>query len=135
MPRATRIRSLVMSVSLVFAAIAGVIHVAFFALESFLFTKPPGRKIFGTTEADAETMKFLAFNQGFYNLFLAIGCFVGIALIAGGTRAEAGRALVMFTCASMIGAAAILATGGKKLVRGVIMQGAPPLVALVTMLV
>jgi len=116
-----------MSVSSIFAAIAGVIHVAFFVLESFLFTKPAGRKIFGTSEADAETMKFFAFNQGFYNLFLAIGCFYGIA------RGE--RVLVIFTCACMVGAAAILATGGKKLLRGVVMQGAPPLVALVTMLV
>lgn len=115
-----------MSAWTILAAIAGVIHVAFFVLESFLFTKPAGRKIFGTSEADAETMKFLAFNQGFYNLFLAIGTFVGIAL--------GQRVLVVFTCASMVGAAAILATGGKKLIRGVIMQGAPPLVALLTML-
>ena len=123
-----------MTISLVFAAIAGVIHVGFFALESFLFTKPAGRKIFRTTEADAETMKFFAFNQGFYNLFLAIGCFVGIGLVASASRVEAGRALVMFTCASMVGAAAILVTGGKQFARGVIMQGAPPLIALVTLL-
>jgi len=121
-----------MTLSLVFAALSALIHVAFFVLESFLFTKPPGRKIFGTTEADAETMKFLAFNQGFYNLFLAVGCFVGIALSVGG-RPE-GRALVLFTCASMVAAAGILATGGKKLLRGVVMQGAPPAVAIVTSL-
>ena len=115
-----------MSLWAIFAGLAGVIHIAFFVLESFLFTKPVGRKIFGTSQADAETMKFFAFNQGFYNLFLAIGTFAGIAL--------GHRVLVIFTCASMVGAAAILATGGKKLIRGVIMQGAPPLVALVLML-
>jgi putative membrane protein len=116
-----------MSVSIIFAAIAGVVHVLFFVLESFLFTKPAGRKIFKTSEADAETMKFFAFNQGFYNLFLAIGTFAGIAL--------GQRVLVIFTCASMVGAAAVLATGGTKLIRGVIMQGTPPLIALITMLV
>ena len=112
-----------MRLSFVAAAIAAVIHVGFFALESFLFTKPVGRKIFRTTPADAETMKFFAFNQGFYNLFLAIGCAVGIAL--------AIEPLVMFTCASMVGAAAVLATGGKQFLRGVALQGVPPLVALV----
>lgn len=114
-----------MAVWAIFAGLAGVIHIAFFVLESFVFTKPAGRKIFGTSEADAETMKFFAFNQGFYNLFLAIGTFAGIAL--------GHRVLVIFTCASMVGAAAILATGGKKLIRGVIMQGAPPLIALIMM--
>ena len=114
-----------MSVWAIFAGLAGVIHIAFFVLESFLFTKPAGRKIFGTSAADAETMKFFAFNQGFYNLFLAIGTFSGIAL--------GHRVLVIFTCASMVGAAAILATGGTKLIRGVIMQGAPPLIALILM--
>lgn len=115
-----------MSLSYVAAAIAAVVHVGFFALESFLFTKPVGRKIFATTPADAETMKFFAFNQGFYNLFLAIGCFVGIAL--------AIRPLVIFTCASMVGAAAVLATGGTRFLRGVALQGVPPLVALVSVL-
>jgi putative membrane protein len=122
-----------MSISSIAAALAGIIHIGFFVLESLLFTKPAGRKVFGASEADAETMKFLAFNQGFYNLFLAIGCFVGIALVTTG-KTDAGRALLFFTCASMVGAAAILATGGKRFIRGVIMQAAPPLVAIVTMI-
>lgn len=115
-----------MSLSFVAAGIAAIVHVGFFALESFLFTKPVGRKIFGTTPADAETMKFFAFNQGFYNLFLAIGCAAGIALSI--------KPLVIFTCASMVGAAAVLATGGAKFLRGVALQGVPPLVALVGLL-
>jgi putative membrane protein len=93
---------------------------------------PAGRKIFGTTAADAETIKFMAFNQGFYNLFLAVGCFVGVGLLASG-RTEAGRAIVAFACACMFGAACVLATGGKRMVRGVLMQGVPPLVALVAL--
>ena len=122
-----------MSLSLVAAALAALVHVGFFVLESFLFTKPAGRKIFGTSAADAERMKFFAFNQGFYNLFLALGCAVGIGLSVSG-RSDAGRALVTFTCASMVAAAAILATGGKRFARGVVAQGLPPLVALAAML-
>ncbi len=115
-----------MGLSVIAAALAATVHVGFFALESFLFTKPIGRKIFSTSAADAETMKFFAFNQGFYNLFLAIGCFAGIALSM--------RPLVIFTCASMVGAAAVLASGGKRFLRGVALQGIPPLVALAALL-
>jgi len=77
-----------MSVWAIFAGLAGVIHIAFFVLESFLFTKPAGRKIFKMSEADAETMKFFAFNQGFYNRSLAIGVLAGIAP---GQRAGSAR--------------------------------------------
>ena len=48
-------------------------HIGFFVLESFFWDKPLGRKIFRQSEAMASTTKVLAFNQGFYNLFLAAG--------------------------------------------------------------
>jgi putative membrane protein len=119
---------------LVAASLAALMHVGFFLLESVLWTKPAGRKIFGTTEADAETIKFMAFNQGFYNLFLAIGTVVGVYFLATG-KPETGKPLVGFACACMVGAAFILATGGAKFARGVIMQGTPPLVALIGLFV
>lgn len=115
------------------AGVAAVVHVGFFVLESFLFTRPAGRAVFGTSAADAETMSFLAKNQGFYNLFLAIGCAAGIVL-GRGAQHEAGRALVVFTCASMVGAAAVLATGGRRFARGVVLQGSAPLLALASLL-
>jgi putative membrane protein len=122
-----------MILTLGLAALAAVVHVAFFVLESFLFTKPAGRKVFGTTAADAETMKFLAYNQGFYNLFLAVGCAVGIGLVVSG-RSEAGRAMIAFACATMVGAAAVLGSGGRKYARGVVVQGGPALAALLAVL-
>jgi putative membrane protein len=118
---------------IVAASIAALAHVAFFVLESILWTKPAGRKVFGTTEAEAETVKFMAFNQGFYNLFLAVGCVVGVGLLASG-RPE-GKPLVTFACACMLGAACVLATGGAKYFRGVGMQGLPPLVTLIALYV
>ena len=59
-------------VGLVLAAAAAAFHVFIFALESLRWTEPETRKIFGVaSEADAVTIKQLAFNQGFYNLFMA----------------------------------------------------------------
>lgn len=119
---------------LVAASIASLMHVGFFVLESLLWTRPAGRKVFQTTEAEAETVKFMAFNQGFYNLFLAVGAAVGVALLAVG-RTDAGRCAVIFACACMTGASVILATGGKRYARGVVMQGLPPLVALTALFI
>ena len=59
--------------------VAGL-HVMIFILESFLWTAPLGRRIFGTTAEVAETSKVLAVNQGFYNLFLAAGLVWSLAI-------------------------------------------------------
>lgn len=61
-------------------ALAGVIaleHVGFLVLESFLWQKPVGRKIFGTTAEFAKASAALAANQGLYNGFLAAGLLWG----------------------------------------------------------
>ncbi|MCP4966572.1 MAG: DUF1304 domain-containing protein [bacterium] len=66
------------TISLVFMAIAGLIHIGFFVIESLLWRRPEIYRIFGVRNAeDAETMAFALFNQGFYNLFLGLGALVG----------------------------------------------------------
>jgi putative membrane protein len=117
------------------AGLSALLSVMFFVLESVLFTKPAGRATFQTTSEQAEATRIWAFNQGFYNLFLAIGISIGIGLMATG-GAEAGRPLVLFGCGSMLGAAVVLVvSGGKAFLRGALIQGVPPLVAVVTVLV
>jgi putative membrane protein len=59
-------------------AVVALLHVWIFVLESLLWTKRVGRRVFGTTVEQAETTKVLALNQGFYNLFLAAGLVWGI---------------------------------------------------------
>ena len=78
---------------LVFAGLAALLHVYIFVLESFRWTAPRTRAVFGTTAEEAQTTKMLAFNQGFYNLFLAVVTAVGIVLLASGHRSS-GAALV-----------------------------------------
>ena len=64
-----------------FSLLAALLHVYIWVLESFRWTEPSTRKTFGVSEADAEVTKPLAYNQGFYNLFLAIITLVGLALM------------------------------------------------------
>jgi putative membrane protein len=116
----------------VFAAIAALIHVYIFVLESVTWTKESTRKVFGVRSAeDAELMKPLAYNQGFYNLFLALGVVAGLIMICCGTLSQAGFALAIFALLSMVLAAVVLITSNPKLARAALIQGAAPLLGLV----
>ena len=64
-----------------FSVLAALLHVYIWVLESFRWTEPSTRKTFGVSEADAEVTRPMAYNQGFYNLFLAIITLVGVALL------------------------------------------------------
>ncbi|MCZ4518739.1 DUF1304 domain-containing protein [Rhodococcus ruber] len=111
----------------IFAALAAALHVVIFVMESVVWSKPAVWSRFGVaSQNDADIVKPMAFNQGFYNLFLAVGIVVG--LVVGGS---AGDAIVYFACASIVGAALVLATGGAKYFRPAFVQGVTPLIALV----
>lgn len=58
--------------ALVATYVVAALHLAFFALESLLWTTPKVRKIFGQSKEEAETTKVLALNQGAYNACLAV---------------------------------------------------------------
>ncbi|MDH6193618.1 putative membrane protein [Mycobacterium frederiksbergense] len=115
---------------LVFAALAAVLHVYIFVMESLSWTSPRTRATFGITEEQALATKELAFNQGFYNLFLAIVTVIGIVAIGLGHNAV-GAALVFAGVGSMLAAAAVLLASSPDKARAAITQGAFPLIAVV----
>jgi putative membrane protein len=122
--------------SLVFALLAALLHVYIFSMESFTWTKPATWKRFGlASQADADTTRSLAYNQGFYNLFLAVGALVGAACVAlagaGSPQSVAGWTLIFSCCGSMLLAAAVLALTGRKYLRAAATQGTTPLLAVV----
>jgi len=118
-------------IGLVLAAAAAAFHVFIFALESLKWTEPETRKIFGVaSEADAETTKPLAFNQGFYNLFLALTVLLGIALWISGL-ATVGLTLVFAGTGMMLAAALVLVLSNPKQAKSAAMQGGMPLLAIV----
>ena len=131
-------------VALVAAALAALLHAYVFVMESVLWTTPRVRATFGITDdAQAEHTRPLAFNQGFYNLFLAIVTAVGVVLVAAGAggagsaheASPAGNALVVAGTGSMLAAALVLVLSDPGKARPALLQGILPLVALVALLV
>lgn len=66
------------ALALALVALVALEHVWFFALESFLWTKPLGRKTFRMGAEQAAATRTLAVNQGVYNAFLAAGLVWGM---------------------------------------------------------
>lgn len=113
---------------LVFAALATAVHVYIFVLESLRWTAPRTRAVFGTTAEEAETTKLLAFNQGFYNLFLAVVTGLGVAAVAQGCT-SVGAALVFAGAGSMLAAALVLIASSPAKARAAAVQGVFPALA------
>jgi putative membrane protein len=112
------------------AILAGLIHVLIFCMESILWTTPAVYVRFRQSLERAEATKLLAFNQGFYNLFLALGTFAGLVAVVTG-HPRVGWTVVYWNCAFMLGAALVLAASAPQLRRGAVIQGAAPLLFLV----
>ena len=119
---------------LVFAGLAGLLHVYIFTMESLTWTSPRTRATFGTTAEEAETTKLLAFNQGFYNLFLAIVTGIGIAAVALGHNAI-GAALVFAGVGSMASAAVVLLASSPDKAREALTQGTFPVIAVALLVI
>jgi putative membrane protein len=119
----------------VVVTLAAALHIAIFFMESVAWTRPTVWKRFGVaSQQAADTVRPMAYNQGFYNLFLAIGAVIGLILYGIGQHA-AGLALIIFTTACMIGAAVVLVTTGRGYVRPAIIQGILPLIGLALLLI
>ena len=116
------------------AVVAGLIHGWFFVLESLWFMRPAVWRRFGiTSETDAGVVRSFAYNQGFYNLFLAVGVAIGLVLVASGDPV-AGRAITLFACGSMIAAGVVLVLHNPSFLRAAAIQFVPPLVAVLAIL-
>jgi putative membrane protein len=114
----------------VFVFLAALFHVYVFFLESITWTRPRTWKIFGiASQADADTIKPMAFNQGFYNLFLAIGAGVGLILLP--INFSAGFGAIALACGSMFLAGVVLLFSVKGSTRSALLQAVPPLIGLV----
>jgi putative membrane protein len=112
-------------------ALAAAVHLGFFAMESMLWSTPGVWRRFGVaSQRDADAVRPMAYNQGFYILFLAGGVVVGLALYWTTLR-HVGFGLIFFCGVCMVLAAVVLLTTGRRYWKAALLQGAPPLAALV----
>ena len=119
----------------IFAGLAAAVHVYIFVLESILWTAPKTRATFGVkSEEEAITTQPLAFNQGFYNLFLAIVSAVGIVIAATGS-ASVGIALVLAGAGSMVAAGLVLILSSPDKARAAVVQMLFPAIAVVLLVI
>ena len=110
----------------ILVGLVAILHAYFLVLEMFLWTKPAGRRAFGTTQEQAEQSKVLAMNQGLYNGFLSAGLFWGLTL------GPAGRGVVIFFLLCVIAAGVFGAvTASRKILY---VQALPAVLALVVVL-
>ncbi|UFU03833.1 DUF1304 domain-containing protein [Ruania suaedae] len=127
-----------LAIAMVLAALAALLHLGIFALEVFAWDTPRGRATFKMTPERARATAELAYNQGFYNLFLALVTGCGVVLTAAdlaGAAAGAGPALVYAGAGSMTLAALVLVTRNRLMARAAAVQGALPALSVVLLTV
>jgi len=116
----------------IFILIAALIHLLIFFLESVLWSRPDVWRRFGLkTQEEADTVRPMAFNQGFYNVFLALGAGTGLVMLGSTNWAQGGIALSIFAATSMVLAALVLVTSSPKLARSAAIQGIAPLIGVI----
>ena len=123
-----------MILGLVLAGLAAVLHVFIFYLESIAWTSARARATFGTSEEEVEVTKSMAFNQGFYNLFLALAVFIGIIICLAGAP-TVGLALVFTGVGSMLAAALVLIASSPDLATSATKQGLLPLLSVASLII
>jgi putative membrane protein len=120
-----------MALSMIFFAIAAIVHLFIFYMESIAWGTEKANKVFRLTQESAKDQKLFAYNQGFYNLFLAIQVIVGLIIMQQSQSTLMGKTLCLAGSASMVGAAIVLFTSAPHLKRAVLIQGLPPLIGII----
>ncbi|GAA1495602.1 DUF1304 domain-containing protein [Paeniglutamicibacter kerguelensis] len=116
--------------TMIFAGLAAAIHVYIFVLESLRWDHPATRKAFGIqTDAEASATRPMAFNQGFYNLFLAVMTVAGMTFVLA-SSSVVGATLIFAGTGSMLAAGLVLLISSPKLVRAAMFQLTAPALAI-----
>jgi putative membrane protein len=105
--------------------LAAAFHLYVFFLESISWRTPKTWKTFGLpSQEHADIIQPMAFNQGFYNLFLALGAGVGLALL--GVAGTVAVTLMVFSALCMVGAGVVLFLSIPASRRAALIQAGPP---------
>jgi putative membrane protein len=120
--------------TVVFAILAALVHVLIFTMESVLWAAPSIWRRFGlSSQAEADVVEPMAFNQGFYNLFLALAAVLGLLLLGWGNPI-AGKWVLLVALSSMVLASVILLVTSRRMWRAALVQGVAPLLGIAFLL-
>lgn len=120
-----------LQLGLALAVGAALLHVVIFWLESIAWESPRAMATFRIADAEeARITKPLAFNQGFYNLFLALVALVGV-IVAMAASPLLGTVVALCGVAPMLAAALVLGLSSPKHLGAALKQGLLPLGAVV----
>ena len=89
-------------------------HVYAFLLESIWWKSKRTHKVFGVSEDDAAAVSGFAYNQGFYNLFLALTSASGYYLMLSEKSFHFGAGMLCASSIVQAGAGFILFSSGGK---------------------
>ncbi len=117
-------------VTYIFIGVTALLHIVFFKIESIDFMKTKTLKAFSLNEKSGEIVKPWAFNQGFYNLFLALGLIYSIYLLYSGL-VEQGKVLAGFILLAITGAGVVLGLSSPKKRAAAAIQAGPALLAFI----
>lgn len=117
-------------IALVAVAVAVLLHVYIFTMESVTWTSARTRATFGLSEQQAEQTREMAYNQGFYNLFLAIVAAVGAVIWLIGDQGI-GVALILAGAGSMVAAGVVLLLSSRSKAKPALIQLTPPLIGVI----
>jgi putative membrane protein len=111
-----------------------IIHIYIFILESFLWDRPRTRKVFGLSSDEARITRLFAWNQGFYNLLLALSIIAGWSLRHRfpliNNAESAGTVLMLYGLVSIIVAGIVLYVSAPRLWRSALLQIVPAVIGL-----
>ncbi|GAA3716351.1 DUF1304 domain-containing protein [Microlunatus aurantiacus] len=122
-------------IGLVLACLAAGVHVYIFFLESLAWTGARARATFGTGSPEqAEPLKELAFNQGFYNLFLAVITLIGVVATAAG-EPTVGLTMIFVGTGSMVAAGLVLLISSPAKASAALKQLTVPALAIIALVI
>lgn len=117
--------------TLVFAGLAALIHLYIFVLESLRWDRPSTRSTFEVkTDEEAAATRPLAFNQGFYNLFLSLMAGTGMVFVASGSTVV-GATLIFASTGSMLAAGLVLWISNPRMMKAALIQITAPALAII----
>lgn len=120
------------AVSLVLAALLGLLLIGVGSLEAFQYRNPRWFSMLRIRPEDHGAVHLWVVNLGFYNIVYGLGAFAGVVLALTGLTVAAAT-LVVFVCISHIVLAAVLLVVERKLWRNSIYEAVLPVAILIAM--